>query len=98
MAVGRRRRRAKRAIDSRKTSETRGFHEVDGAPCRTAAKAAVALARSDIALIKAARYGRVRTIAVIASDSDAIQTKRPRRTPSLDRFALLAMTTGVPSK
>ena len=26
-----------RAIDSRETSETRGFHEVDGARCRTAA-------------------------------------------------------------
>jgi hypothetical protein len=29
---------------------------------------------------------------VIASDSDAIQTKPPPRTLSLDRFALLAMT------
>ena len=27
--------RETRAIDSRKTSEKRGFHEVDGAPCRT---------------------------------------------------------------
>jgi len=30
---------------------------------------------------------------VIASDSDAILTKRPPQSPSLDRFALLAMTT-----
>jgi len=29
--------------------------------------------------------------AVIASDSDAIQTKPPPQSPSLDRFALLAM-------
>jgi len=31
-------------------------------------------------------------VAVIASDSEAIQTKRPPQTPSLDCFALLAMT------
>jgi len=30
--------------------------------------------------------------AVIASDSEAIQTKPQRQTSSLDRFALLAMT------
>jgi hypothetical protein len=29
---------------------------------------------------------------VIASDSEAIQTKPPPQSPSLDRFALLAMT------
>jgi hypothetical protein len=29
--------RETRAIDSVKTSEKRGFHEVDGAPCRTGA-------------------------------------------------------------
>jgi len=31
---------------------------------------------------------------VIASDSEAIQTEPQRRTESLDRFALLAMTSG----
>jgi hypothetical protein len=39
-----------------------------------------------------------RTIsAVIASDSEAIQTKVPPQSPSLDRFALLAMTAGTAS-
>jgi len=38
--------REKRAIDSLKTSEKGGFHEVDGAPCRTcAASCARALSR-----------------------------------------------------
>jgi hypothetical protein len=32
---------------------------------------------------------------VIASDSDAIQTKLQPQSPSLDRFALLAMTTEI---
>jgi hypothetical protein len=32
--------RETRAIDSLETSEKRGFHEVDGALCRTAAKGA----------------------------------------------------------
>ncbi len=32
---------------------------------------------------------------VIASVSEAIQTKPPPQSPSLDRFALLAMTTEV---
>jgi hypothetical protein len=35
--------------------------------------------------------------AVIASDSDAIQTNPLPQSPSLDRFALLAMTAGTAS-
>jgi hypothetical protein len=39
-----------------------------------------------------------RTISVvIASDSEAIQTEPQPQSPSLDRFALLAMTVGVAS-
>jgi hypothetical protein len=34
---------------------------------------------------------------VIASDSEAIQTKPLPQSPSLDRFALLAMTTATAS-
>ncbi len=34
---------------------------------------------------------------VIASDSEAIQTQPPPQSPSLDRFALLAMTVGTVS-
>jgi hypothetical protein len=34
---------------------------------------------------------------VIASDSEAIQTKRQPQSPRLDRFALLAMTVGTAS-
>jgi hypothetical protein len=38
-----------------------------------------------------------RIISAVASDSEAIQTKPLPQSPSLDRFALLAMTAGTAS-
>ena len=54
MVFDRRRRRAKRAIDGGRTSEDRGFREVDGALCPTDAGRAAVLRETALGLVGAA--------------------------------------------